>query len=322
MTDQDPWKTSVKVGNRAKEGADLYLTSHPKCVGPLDAAPVASSSAVPMAGQTSAVNGSTSGDQDESRFMTGGSLADMTDVATLGSPKIEVVEVRLGNAPDIGFNVESSAPSNLPDPTYVKHETYKRKTTHSYPLRMAFRKDKTFEVAANHFEVTFDPETRFCECQVIGISFTERRAGKKRFMGTVIDQIQSSKTNQNSFATDSIDRIASWKPLFKLAPDQPTDWIKVRDGTRITDSKITYRGCVDTEGFCDYINSKHATGFDPEPTKNALNIIDPTGSPTRLQETKADYGIERGDADAVRACVLATFQPYYKASFRDKSVDG
>lgn len=256
MPDGEAYWKKVKVGNRAKEGADHYMRNHSAYVGPLDATPVASFSTAPVASQTAVVKPSTSGDHDESQLSTSDTLADLMDGATLESPKIDVVEVQLGDAPDIGFDVPSNATSNLPAATYVTRKTYRPdenkirgllegKTTHDCPLRTAFRDVKKFEVVTNHFEVIVDPKARFYEYQIIGIPDTERRAGKKRFMDTVIDIVQFLNTNQGSFATDSIDRIISWEPLLPHAPDDPIDLIKIKDGERITDLKFTYNGVVD-----------------------------------------------------------------------------
>lgn len=65
--------------------------------------------------------------------------------------------------------------------------------------------------------------------------------------------------------------------------------------------------------------------YDQERPEKAVAAVSANANqparPRGYRKTKADYDIERSDADAVRSRVLATFRPHYEALFRGKSVD-
>lgn len=283
------WR-EIKRGG--KEAADKYLLNHADHVGDAGTTgdeAVPSSSATLAEDQTTAdqpcASAETS-DQIDSQTPVEDSLADQMTATNLDSPAIEIVEVPLGDAADVELTVPFNAEASVQAATYVRRELYNPdeskilqllvtiKVESDYPLRNAFH-DKTGRVSTNHFEVTIDPKAQFYEYQIVGIPEAERRAGQKRYMDTIFDRVPFLKSNQDFFATDSINKIIAWKPLAQLALGAQTDLIKIKDGDRISELQLRYNGPVEFQGFKDYMNSKlkNPGQCNVETIKNALNII-------------------------------------------------
>ncbi|KAI4672821.1 uncharacterized protein J4E78_001324 [Alternaria triticimaculans] len=158
-----------------------------------------------------------------------------------------------------------------------------------HPVRDAFRDDKKNSVLTNHFEVDIDTNAKFYEYRITGIPDNEKRATRRRVMKTVMENVPFLKNNQDSFATNYVDTIIAWKDIHSLvttpkiashdpnAPHTKDEWriLEVVDRNVTLSLNIRFMGLVDIAAFQSYIASSHPDppAYDPEPVKNALNII-------------------------------------------------
>jgi eukaryotic translation initiation factor 2C len=158
-----------------------------------------------------------------------------------------------------------------------------------HPVRDRLNDDKRHSVLTNHFEVAIDPKAKFYEYRIVGIPESEKRATKKRIMDTVIDNVPFLRNNQASFASDYVDTIIAWKDIHSLVTgpkvgsydpmiqDSREEWriLEVVDRNVTLYLNLRLIGLVGIEQFQRYIASEHSNppAYDPEPAKNALNII-------------------------------------------------
>lgn len=224
----------------------------------------------------------------------------LTDTSTGPPPAVPAVAIR--DAPEIDwvladYNKSISPPDHKGYPpgnrvrpgADIINQLVKFKDKLEYPVRDGLRADTGATVLTNHFEVSIDPSAQFWEYRITGIAENEKRAMKKRIMDTVIQEVQFLRDNQKSFATDYNGTIIAWKNLHSLAtgpkisstdplkPDLREEWrlVDVLDRNVTLYLNLRLIGLVDVPAFQSYTNSTHSdpSKYDPEPTKNALNII-------------------------------------------------
>ncbi|KAG9194153.1 hypothetical protein G6011_04188 [Alternaria panax] len=161
--------------------------------------------------------------------------------------------------------------------------------TTKYPLRTSLReRPKGDTVITNYFQMTVNTKATFYEYRIIGIPSSESRAGKKRYMETAIQNVPFLSQNTNSFATDNVNTIISWKNLHEhatsvqIVPNNPVtgiggEWRLVNIDDRNTTAHLNfhYSRQIDIAGLRSYANTMNTdpTTYDPTPAENALNII-------------------------------------------------
>jgi hypothetical protein len=167
------------------------------------------------------------------------------------------------------------------------------RNTMDYPIRDSLRINEGTNqgkgVITNHFEVVVDHSVKFYRYCITGISESERRSTRRRYIETAIQNVPFLRNNRNHFATDNIDTIISWKDLHSLAPgpkigaynanirDSADEWRLIDVIDRNVTSYLNLR-LVDTVDFAEfqrYISSSHnnPAAYNPEPTRRALHII-------------------------------------------------
>lgn len=158
-----------------------------------------------------------------------------------------------------------------------------------YPLRHSLRTGPAKgQVVTNYFIMTFDPKTIFYKYHLIGIPVSESRAGKKRYMETIIQNVPFLNTNRTLFATDNAATIISWVNLHqyatgvRVATGDPVTgvggaWrlLDIVDRNTTTRLTLQYSGQVDIAGLQSYANTTHpnTATYDPSPAETALNTI-------------------------------------------------
>lgn len=192
-------------------------------------------------------------------------------------------------------STESSLPAAVDAPTRLgpKGDLFRPSknlphVTHSkYPARRGFAASNQ-EVMTNHFEVGFKSGTRMFVYEIDGIPSGKSKRKTKAIFKTAIQAWDFLRDNQDSFATDNLKKIVSWKNLHEsitLVPEKQGDpitsngttWrpISIADGATTTYS-LTFK--LDKElninDLKDYADPRRAPGRSDLPTMEYGPIVD------------------------------------------------
>ncbi|KAH3913465.1 hypothetical protein HBI56_083150 [Parastagonospora nodorum] len=142
------------------------------------------------------------------------------------------------------------------------------------------------EVLTNHFQVSVLPVAILYEYRITGISPNEKRATKRRYIETAIQNTSFLRDNRKSFATDYFDTIISWVDLHSLGAgpkvgaydESITDSADERRLIDVVDRDVTSHlnlrlsAPMDLAAFRSCVGSSHdnPAAYNPERTRANL----------------------------------------------------
>jgi eukaryotic translation initiation factor 2C len=162
-----------------------------------------------------------------------------------------------------------------------------------YPLRASFFKDHSRKevILTNHFEYGLDTDT-FYEYKIIDLD-TKNRKRTRQLIETAITDWTFLKDNQDSFATNYIDTIVSWKPLHHDLDqtDQDDEWpqdiVTTRDGSKRVRFKYVRKFYADTLREYASADPSHANE-NFEDIARCLNIVISKGFGSQIHKLSSN----------------------------------
>lgn len=156
-----------------------------------------------------------------------------------------------------------------------------------FPVRTSFR-DSVSQVHTNHFSISVDTETTLYEYTILGAPADKSRSKTKELIQALIAKRSFLKKSNDSFATDNVSKIMSWKnlhetieyPVMDRGEDgKPREWgrIPVGSGDRPAMLRFQFTREVKVVTLLQYANAevkpKKVETSEIGPAINTLNIL-------------------------------------------------